>query len=70
MSPQSEYPSHLFTLRLWKEPLGDGQAELRFQVKHVLSGESRIFRDEVQIGRVFAGQDRGIGAGETVSAPA
>lgn len=43
------YPSHLFTLRLWKEPLGDGLAELRFQVHHVLTGENRIFRDEVQL---------------------
>jgi hypothetical protein len=37
--------SHLFTLRLWTEPLGDGQVERRGQVQYVLSGERRSFRD-------------------------
>lgn len=37
--------SHLFTLRLWGEPLGDGRVELRGRVQHVLSGERRHFRD-------------------------
>lgn len=36
--------SHLFTLRLWREVWGDGQAEWRGQVRHVLSGEVRYFR--------------------------
>jgi hypothetical protein len=49
MNSQFQYPSHLFTLRLWKESLGDGQVELRFQVQHVLTGESRIFRDDAQV---------------------
>jgi hypothetical protein len=37
--------SHLFTVRLWTEPLGDGQVERRGQVQHVLSGERHSFRD-------------------------
>ena len=37
--------SHLFTLRVWSEPLGHGQTELRVQVRHVLSGETRYFRE-------------------------
>jgi hypothetical protein len=37
--------SHLFTVRLWAEELGDGQSEWRGQVQHVLSGETRYFRD-------------------------
>jgi hypothetical protein len=37
--------THLFTLRLWYEAWGDGRGEVRFQVKHVLSGETRYFRD-------------------------
>jgi hypothetical protein len=49
MSIHDQYPSHLFTLRLWKEPLGDGQVELRFQVQHVLTGDHRIFRDDAQL---------------------
>ena len=36
--------SHLFTLRVWQEDLGDGQIEWRGQIKHVLSGETRYFR--------------------------
>lgn len=37
--------SHLFTVRLWQEELGNGQTELRGKVQHVSSGESRYFRD-------------------------
>jgi hypothetical protein len=37
--------SHLFTVRLWVEELGDGQTEWRGQVQHVVSGEKRHFRD-------------------------
>jgi hypothetical protein len=37
--------SHLFTVRLWTEPLGDGRFEQRGRVQHVLSGERRSFRD-------------------------
>jgi hypothetical protein len=37
--------SHLFTVRLWPEPLGDGRTEWRGKVQHVTSGEARYFRD-------------------------
>lgn len=37
--------SHLFTVRLWVETLSHHQSEVRIQVKHVLSGETRYFRD-------------------------
>lgn len=37
--------SHLFTVRLWTEPLGDGRFEWRGWVQHVLSGRRRSFRD-------------------------
>lgn len=49
MSPAevaAPYPrSHLFTVRLWLEPFGDDQSEVRMVVQHVLSGERRYFRD-------------------------
>jgi hypothetical protein len=37
--------SHLFTVRLWVEPLGDGQTEWRGKVQHVPSGEALYVRD-------------------------
>ncbi len=37
--------SHLFTLRLWTEPLGEGQVARRGRVQYVLSGERRFFRN-------------------------
>lgn len=37
--------THLFTVRLWSEALGDNQFEWRGQVRHVLSGRERLFRD-------------------------
>jgi hypothetical protein len=42
---QPAHRSHLFTVRLWAEELGDGQTEWRGQVQYVLSGETRYFRD-------------------------
>ncbi len=37
--------SHLFMVRMWMEDLGDGKTEWRGQVKHVLNGEVRYFRE-------------------------
>lgn len=37
--------SHLFTVRLWTEPLGDDRFEWRGRVQHVLSGRRLVFRD-------------------------
>lgn len=41
--------THLFTVRLWVEPLADDQEEIRMQVQHVLSGETRYFRDWAEV---------------------
>ncbi len=45
MDTSRQHQSHLFTVRLWVENLGDGRAEWRGQVQHVLSGETHYFRD-------------------------
>jgi hypothetical protein len=37
--------SHLFTVRVWREELGDGHSEWRGKVQYVLSGEARYFRE-------------------------
>jgi hypothetical protein len=42
---QTPARSHLFTVRVWLEELGDGQVEWRGQVQHVMSGQTRYFRD-------------------------
>ena len=42
---QGCHRSHLFTLRIWAEALGDGRTEWRGKVQHVHSGEVRYFRD-------------------------
>ncbi len=44
-APQNALRTHLFTIRLWQEPLGDGRFEWRGQVRHVLGGERYSFRD-------------------------
>ena len=31
------------------KPLGNGLVEVRFQVQHVLTGESRVFRDDAHL---------------------
>lgn len=36
--------SHLFTVRMWQEELGEGQSEWRGKVQHVQSGEVFYFR--------------------------
>jgi hypothetical protein len=37
--------SHLFTVRVWQEELGNGQKEWRGKVQQVHSGEVRYFRE-------------------------
>jgi hypothetical protein len=37
--------THLFTVRIWLEPLGEDQTEWRGKVEHVLTGEWHYFRD-------------------------
>lgn len=45
--------SHLFTVRLWSEALGEGRAEWRGQVRDVISGETRYFRDWSALATLF-----------------
>ena len=42
---QTQQRTHLFTLRMWPEALGNGQIEWRGKVQHVLSGQAHYFRD-------------------------
>lgn len=37
--------SHLFTVRVWYEEADPGRREVRLQVRHILTGETRNFRD-------------------------
>jgi len=37
--------SHLFTLRVWQADSGEGQTEWRGKLQHVVSGQTRYFRD-------------------------
>lgn len=37
--------SHLFTVRVWQEDLGQGHLEWRGKVQHVMSGEVFYFRE-------------------------
>lgn len=39
------YHSHLFTVRLWRERLGDGESEWRGRAEYVPSREARYFRE-------------------------
>ena len=43
--PESAHRSQLFTVRVWREDLGDGRDEWRGKAQHILSGEARYFRD-------------------------
>jgi hypothetical protein len=39
------YRSHLFTVRVWQEELGNDQSEWRGKVQHVHTGEALYFRE-------------------------
>jgi hypothetical protein len=46
MDRSSQSPrSHLFTVRVWKEEVSNGQIEWRGKVQLVNSGDVRYFRD-------------------------
>lgn len=46
MAQNQSYPrSHLFTLRVWAEEIGDNQQEWRGRIQHIPSGETHYFRD-------------------------
>ncbi len=42
---QPAQTSHLFTLRMWLEDLGNGQLDYRGKVQHINSGEVIYFRN-------------------------
>jgi hypothetical protein len=42
---ESQHHSHLFTVRVRREDLGDGRSEWRGKVQHALSGEACYFHD-------------------------
>ena len=42
---QPYHPSHLFIVRVWPEEVNAGQVEWHGEVRHVLSGKARYFRD-------------------------
>ena len=45
-----QHQSHLFTVRLWQENLGDGRQEWRGKVKYLLSNEEITFRGCEDVG--------------------
>ena len=45
IDPTQRPQSHLFTVRIWTEPLKEGQVEWRGQLRHIPSGESLYFRE-------------------------
>ena len=59
--------SHLFTVRTWWEDNGEQQREMRMQVRHVLTGETRYFRDAQTLLAYFAAKLEAppAGAGES-----
>jgi hypothetical protein len=48
--------SSLFTVRVWREALGERPGEVRMQVRHVLSGETRYFRAWAQVTEYLEGK--------------
>ncbi|MFN8441392.1 MAG: hypothetical protein U0175_11505 [Caldilineaceae bacterium] len=54
---RKSYPaSALFTVRVWRETVSEEPNTLCIQVKHVLSGETRYFRECSQVFEYFAGK--------------
>jgi hypothetical protein len=41
--------SHLFTVRIWREEMGESHIEWRGKVQHALSGEARYFREWAEL---------------------
>jgi hypothetical protein len=48
--------SSLFTVRVWREALSESPGEVRMQVRHVLSGETRHFRAWAQLAEYLEGK--------------
>lgn len=43
--PNQPPRSHLFTIRVWEEPIGAEQSEWRGKVQLLTNGDARYFRD-------------------------
>lgn len=43
--PPKLVAAHLFTVRLWREELGNGASEWRGEVRDIASGEQHYFRE-------------------------
>ena len=48
--------SHLFTVRIWREEMGEGRVEWRGKVQHAHSGEARYFREWAELIAFVRGQ--------------
>ena len=48
-----QHSSHLFTVRIWQEDVGEGKHEWRGIVKYVISKEERSFRDCESVGMLM-----------------
>jgi hypothetical protein len=57
--------SHLFTVRVWLEDLGEDQTEWRGKIQHVLSGEVRYFRDWTGLVEQMKAMAHGTSSSET-----
>ncbi len=57
LSPQSsDRRSHLFTVRVWREPAKRDRTEIRGKAQHVLTGEVHYFHDWAALGAFVATQ--------------
>ena len=43
-SSKPDFRTELFTVRLWREPVGQGQEEWRGRIEHIASRETAAFR--------------------------
>ena len=48
--------SQSFTVRVWYELVDAGQSEVRMQAKHILTGETRYFRDWALLASYLTGK--------------
>lgn len=62
-------PTHLFTVRIWRERLDAERTEIRFRVQHVLSGEVRYFREWEGVQAFLIAHSRGDPDDSTSSMP-
>jgi hypothetical protein len=51
--PQWQAASHLFTLRVWQEDVGNGRSQLRGTLTHVLTGKTGYSRDWATLVRLI-----------------